>query len=1640
MSIPNELIEQFSRGNGAIFVGAGLSIGAGLPGWGDLMQRLSSELVDCPANTSYLDLAQYYVIQFGKNRLISRLREELETIDIQPTAVHNSLVQLKISPLFTTNYDNLLEKALQAASIRFDPIVTTVDASFWTSDRVQLVKFHGDINQPVTVVITSEDYEKYYSEHPALTRLLSTTLQTRTLLLLGYSATDIDFRSLLTQVQSESGTYARNAYAVMFDAPGLVMKDMERRGIQVINFVGVESKDRNEKLAAWLEELAQKTKDKKPGLLKSASKKKRLPSEPYKFLHWFGEEDVAIFHGRDYEIKRLVNLVETQHITILYGESGTGKTSILRAGLLPALKENGVLATYLRPLVNPFQEMEEAIRSAFGIKKSDLSTLQEIITSKLSEQKTLLIIFDQFEEFFIRQGADTRKEFEKVLADILAIPNKHIHFLFSLRSDYLDRLDELEDVIGHDPLRFRIRLHDLGSASASIAILEPAKDFGISLDQTLLEKLVSDLGEGSIAPPQLQIVCYSLWKDWVDNGKPKTGLTINRYIELGSTQEILANYLTRVIDDLSQPQTLNELSLPSDAEIAQATAKAILKSMITSEKTKIAVSSKEITQSELIINLNAPASQIEAILHYLQNRRIVRHIPDSQYYELVHEVMINQIWGWITDSERQILDIQDILQRAMTDFFKSERLLLLDDLNLIAENAKSLFFTDNELKLLLTSAIHHDDKPDLWVERMKPDYAIEILGGLLSSERKVLYPQIATALGHTKSAKAVRYLAELSRDDDRKTQHAAALAMTKLNVGGVVPAIFHALMKEENLQRAAPFLDALETIHNEEATAMLMLVEKEHKDVGVRKRATRAVFQLNNPKGFRLLLKQLNSQDSLIYASSINVLETIIEEKPQETLAFFKESEANTRILVVRGLSNIKSDYIFELLSLAIQDQDPEVRCETVKTLGRLKSERAIDLLLPTLEDTDPEVRHTAIANLGNLGDERVLRSLIALLKNNEPNTRKESALALGNIASIDVFKNLINAIEDENPDVQKAVRSSLKIQKDLYSMVDLLDVFHNNENTNKTEKIIDALELNKNQEIIPLLLTALKSDNIGLRRWAVQTLGNFNKKSVLSTLVVADEYILDTLIEVLTDNNVEIRRDAVWALNRIKNVRTPDALIVALKDNDSEVRRRAVKVLGQTKDVRAIDALIDALKDNDVEVRWQVVQALGQFNNEYAVDPLIAALKDDDAEVRRWAVQALGQIKDGVHITDALIPVLKDNNIEVRRQAVQVLGQIKDIRAVDALIATLKYDNVGVRRQAVQALGQIKDVRIVDALIAAFGDNDVEVGLRAIQALGLFNNEYVLDALIAVLKTDNVGMRRQAVQALGQMKDTRAVDALMSALKDENAGVRRQAVQALGQMKDVRAVDALVEALKDDDIEVRQQAVQVLGQIKDVHTVNALIAALNDDDVEVQRQVIQILGQIEDVRAVDALITLLKDDDFGVRPQVVQALGQLNNEYAINALITVLKGNDIELRRQAVDALGQMKDVRAIDALIIALKNDDIKVRWRAIQVLGQFNNKYAVDSLVTILRDGDSDSNAEVRWRALQALGLFNTQYVVDALLAVLKNDNVRMRYLAVQALGQIKHARAVDVLKIALKDGDIGVQRQAESALKKIRKIHG
>ena len=1683
MNVPHELIEQFSQGNGAVFIGAGLSIGAGLPSWGDLMERLKVELEDCPTGASYPDIAQYYEIRHGKNRLITRLREELDTYDVVPTPVHNALVRLKVSPIFTTNYDDLIEKALDEARIKFDTIVNTVDASFWSSDHLQLVKFHGDINQPATVVLTSEDYERYFPDHPALTRLLSTTLQTSTLLLLGYSATDIDFRLLLTQVQSESGVYARNAYAVMFDAPDLVVKDMERRGIKIINFQGIPPEDRSMQLGNWVNELGQQINEKKEALTKKATRKK-LPKEPYKFLNWFGEEDIAIFHGRDYEIKRLVNLVESQRITVLYGESGTGKTSLLRAGVIPVLRDKGFYVTYFRPLTDPFRELGESLKSVFGVQAEAQVSIQDLAKNRLSKGKTLFIIADQFEEFFIRQGFNTRKDFELALKNILDIPGSHIHILLSLRSDYLDRLDEFEEIMGRDPLRSRIRLHNLGPSNASVAILEPAKDFEINLDQALLEKLVSDLGHGWIAPPQLQIVCYSLWKNWVDKGKPANGLTLESYFELGATEKILENYLTRVIQDLNNESILAELSITLQPELAQSTAKAILKSLITSERTKIAVSSREITQSELIQRLNILPDQINAILNFLQNRRIVRHVPDSQYYELVHEVMIGQVWSWVSDDERRILDMQDILRRAVTDYRRFQTLLSPEYLNLVSENIGNLSFNNDELELLLASAINYNYTPNIWVERMNSDHAIEILEKLISTGRKVLFPQISTALGYTKSPKAVRYLAEFCKNESRETQRTAAAAMARLNFHSVVPPLFHSLMREESLQRSAPFLEALEKIRHEEAVAMLMLVAMEHKDIGVRKRATNAVMRSDNLNRFKLLTKQLTSEDVLIRNTAVNALVTLAEERPRDLIDFYSEGSVETRIAVIRSLPGTKSRNAFELLAIAVADSDPGVRQAAILTIGQTRNEQSAQLLSGAINDDDPKLRSIAVSALSQFDREIFLNVIGDRLTDESAEVRSsiiKSLIALDNDRAAAMLVSMINDPDKAN---QQSIISSFfnrnnQYTRDALAQARFLDDL---ETQALIERILKEMqELNRlNQRV-----TLLKEGKPDVRLQAARELhdldfeilkgfqpeeiiapiyNNLRDQDAATSRVLRDFFEKikfarkeESILAALADPNSKTRKQAVHELQKYRTEASYNAMLQGLNDVNMDVRVEALNSIGVFNDMRSVDILTNILRDANIKVRKKALYVLLNIIKSQSLSDLIESLKNGTLEVRRQSAMAMGELKD-IRATDALITALNDEAPEVRREVITALGIIKDdrvadalqsrldsdeedhemrklildalghngsIKAINSLVSVLNSADQELRKYSAVVLGRSKDPRLVDLLSDVFGSASVEVRRLGVAILRQLNNDRAVTLLIDFLDDKSDEVRRDALSALSLSREPRVVDAAIEALKDASVEVRMQAIQVLGHFKNDRSIAAMISALADDEIEVRLDAISLLRRWKDSRTVESLITALADRNAYMRQQAAISLGELKSIQALDALTLCLKDEVVEVRIQAVIALGNIRNSQSIDELGNMALGDiDPEVRQEAALSFGKMKNIATLDFLLKALKDEDDNVRQKAALSLGKLKNINSMDALLEAVHD----ESVEVRLEVIKTLGHFNDPRVIDAMAIALADDHVHVRQHAALVIFQSKNdTRATEAMIAAMSDKDVIVRQR-------------
>lgn len=261
MSDPySDLKQRLQRGEVCAFVGAGLARAAGLPDWYDVISPLAARIgFDLPprrwaTSEALLDAAQAYVNQRGLNDLIRFLREQLATWQIGPSRAHLALVQLPIPIIFTTTYDDLIEKACQQAGKQVDVVVrdSTIPYLRRGPHVVNLIKLNGDLAQPDTLVITREHYERFRLTRPQMLKLVETELGRSDMLYLGWDQTDPAFAFVFGEVLGRFGADMRPGYAALCEITPLQAGEWRRRNIQLVT---LPAGDPIAALTAWLTEL-----------------------------------------------------------------------------------------------------------------------------------------------------------------------------------------------------------------------------------------------------------------------------------------------------------------------------------------------------------------------------------------------------------------------------------------------------------------------------------------------------------------------------------------------------------------------------------------------------------------------------------------------------------------------------------------------------------------------------------------------------------------------------------------------------------------------------------------------------------------------------------------------------------------------------------------------------------------------------------------------------------------------------------------------------------------------------------------------------------------------------------------------------------------------------------------------------------------------------------------------------------------------------------------------------------------------------------------------------------------------------------------------------------------------------------------
>lgn len=383
----------------------------------------------------------------------------------------------------------------------------------------------------------------------------------------------------------------------------------------------------------------------------------------------FTGDDSYLFFGRDTEKEELLRLIVLNDLVVLFGESGTGKTSLLQAGICPLLEERQYQTVFIRfnrtentPDNQVFNTLKEGGYLPSDI-QSDLS-LGEYFSRfwyvNLGEIYTPVIVFDQFEEFFtlytpekrtvfIRQFAAyiNRRIQETARTDNAAAPPVQAKFVFSLRSDFLYLLDELSADIPAI-LRCRYQLRQLNAESAKEAIIRPAKmagEFrsptfgfskaaltgilkGLTLKASGADASGSESGEepgknADIAANQLQLVCAQIEERIIAASSAKDfEVTPEFYGGAEGLKQIIDDYYQKVIEKI----------VPEDRDAVET----LLARGLLNNGRRIMV------EAETLMNeYKVPKSALE-LLH--DERLLKREIRKGEtYYEISHDTLIYPI-------------------------------------------------------------------------------------------------------------------------------------------------------------------------------------------------------------------------------------------------------------------------------------------------------------------------------------------------------------------------------------------------------------------------------------------------------------------------------------------------------------------------------------------------------------------------------------------------------------------------------------------------------------------------------------------------------------------------------------------------------------------------------------------------------------------------------------------------------------------------------------------------------------------------------------------------------------------------------------------------------------------------------------
>jgi signal transduction histidine kinase/energy-coupling factor transporter ATP-binding protein EcfA2 len=279
---------------------------------------------------------------------------------------------------------------------------------------------------------------------------------------------------------------------------------------------------------------------------------------PYQGLQAFGKEQARFFFGREKVVQLLVEKLGQANFVPIIGASGSGKSSVVRAGLIPQLEKNGwrVLEPIL-PGDEPLAELKTVVIELFGrtegrevysLVKTD--GLRPAIARLCGSQRLLLVV-DQFEEVFtLCPKEEERRQFIELLTQVAEIPASPLAIVTTMRADFLEpclSYESLTQLIQNEA----VYMPPLVGAQLEEAIAKPANLQGYHFEEGLLGAILHDIGQEKGCLPLLQFALTELWEQ---RDKQTHQLMLAKYNQLGGLIGALNRHAEQIYHSFREQQ------------------------------------------------------------------------------------------------------------------------------------------------------------------------------------------------------------------------------------------------------------------------------------------------------------------------------------------------------------------------------------------------------------------------------------------------------------------------------------------------------------------------------------------------------------------------------------------------------------------------------------------------------------------------------------------------------------------------------------------------------------------------------------------------------------------------------------------------------------------------------------------------------------------------------------------------------------------------------------------------------------------------------------------------------------------------------------------------------------------------------